>query len=69
MSVSKHIDDLITLYKSKPNGEIRNKVLSHLKDAKYAAMALEHYENKAPHPADQCTCPLGAVDEECPLHG
>jgi hypothetical protein len=38
---SQYLKDLITMYKAMPNGETRNKIISHLKDAYAHAKLLE----------------------------
>lgn len=67
--ISREIQNVIDMVGAEKNSQERNKIVSHLTDAKYAAMALESKFQTAPHPADQCTCPVGAVDKQCPLHG
>lgn len=47
MQRSNHIEDLLTMYKAMPNGEWRNKVISHLKDALAAAKMMEGDETRS----------------------
>ena len=47
-----HIQDLITATKAMPNSLERNKIVSHLEDAKAHAIALDHRLDKAPPPTD-----------------
>lgn len=65
MEISSIIDNL----KNVPNCYERNKINSHLQDALVWAKELSRKHNVAPHPADQCTCVVGAVDKNCALHG
>lgn len=66
--ISEDIQHLIEQVKTLPNSLERNKTTSHLEDARVWAKQLENKFSHAPHPADQCTCPAGAVDAKCPVH-
>lgn len=62
-NLPKHIEDLRTAVRALPNCEERNAILSGLRTALYAAR-----EYDRTHQTDQCTCPEGAVDGDCPVH-
>lgn len=62
------IQALIDKVKQQPNSLERNKVISHLQDARAWAITLRARLGTAPHPAEQCTCPQGAIDAKCPIH-
>lgn len=67
--ISHEIQITIDGLKKMPNSYEKNKVNSHLQDALVWAKELERKSVQAPHPADQCICLVGAVDEKCPVHG
>lgn len=52
MALSDHIKDLITAYKAMPNGERRNKVVSHLKDAEAHALLMNEQSPSLEDSAD-----------------
>lgn len=78
MAYSDHIQDLITAAKAMPNGLNKNKMISHLEDAKAHAIVLEGYvpgvspEDAANSPIGAnpfCLCKPGVIDNSCPVHG
>lgn len=74
--IAGHIEDLITAAKALPNSLNRNKIISHLEDARAHAQVLElDYKGDYKHaPARAsvatCTCPQYpyAQDFNCPVH-
>ena len=66
--IADQIKHLIEQAKTLPNSLERNKTISHLEDARVWARQLENKYSQAPHPADQCICPNGAIDAKCPVH-
>lgn len=80
--ISDHIKDIITAVKALPNSLERNKTVSHLEDARVWMHSIEFKEgNRYGVPPTQrkdleaedlglrCSCPEGAVDSHCPIHG
>lgn len=80
--IADHIEDLITATKALPNSLHRNKIVSHLEDAKAHAIALDIKidirEIQEPSPFDGksaldyargCICHKGMTDKQCPIHG
>lgn len=55
MALSSHITDLIKAYKAMPNGERRNKIVSHLKDAEAHARLLEIEDPRLRSPAEDAS--------------
>jgi hypothetical protein len=55
MALSNHISDLITAYKAMPNGERRNKIISHLKDAEAHGKLLELEDPRLKSAADEAS--------------
>lgn len=82
--ISTHITDLITATKAMPNSLQRNKIMSHLEDAKAHALVLESYSGATYAPGTTavpggqvvngnssiaCSCSVGVRDNDCPIHG
>jgi hypothetical protein len=67
--IATDIKVLIDKVKALPNSLERNKIVSHLEDAKAHAIALQYRLGDAPDIATHCTCLPGAVDTSCPVHG
>lgn len=78
MKMSQKIQALIDELGQEKNHESRNRILSHLKDAKAHAVEREvtvppslaqTAPTTATRPYDSCTCVPGARDRGCPVHG
>jgi hypothetical protein len=67
--ISRDIKNIIDAVQAEKNSLERNKLNSHLQDALAWAEKLENKFVNGPHIADQCTCVVGAIDKNCPLHG
>lgn len=67
--LSTDIKGLIDKTKALPNSLERNKIVSHLEDAKAHAIALQYRLGTAPDIGVECSCIAGAVDVHCPKHG
>lgn len=69
MDVKAEIKRIIEHVKLQPNSIERNKTISHLYDAQFAANGLTA---SAPQmlddSKDNCTCPAGAIRVDCPVH-
>jgi len=76
MNLPDQIQALIDQVKTQKNNLQRNKIISHLEDALAHAKVQASWvppslAESAPTPTQTqgCTCPIGAIDSTCPIHG
>lgn len=71
MSHAPQIQSLIDEIKQDPNSLERNKMVSHLEDAKAYAIAqtAKVPSSLAATAPASCTCVMGAIARDCPQHG
>lgn len=72
MKLSQQITDIIETVKEQKNNLERNKILSHLEDAKAWAIRQEMFVPESVLQAEKlqpCTCVAGARSKTCPTHG
>ncbi len=67
MDITDQIINLTEAVKALPNSLARNKVMSHLHDARVWSQELK--PKSTDEPKAECTCPVGGIRADCPVHG
>lgn len=68
--ISQQIQVVMDNVKAMKTNESRNRIMSHLKDARAHAIVDEAWVSPSlSDSAPVCICPPGATDSNCPVHG